>query len=451
MPKSGLTQDATKIWEAGVEAVRADACVAGAVRVRGNRLRVGDAEFALAGIGRIVVVGAGKAGAGMARGLEAALGPRVLREKQVAGCVNVLHAQVEQLSHIALHGARQKPDNQPTPAGVRGARGMLHQVQTAGKQDLVICLISGGGSALLPLPAEGITLADKQRTTRLLQAAGATINEMNAVRKHLSAIKGGQLASACTGFMVTLVISDVVGSPLDVIASGPTVPDPSTFADALHVLKHHGLLERAPERVVNRLRAGASGRLPETPKTLPSRIHTSVIAENRTALDAAAREARRRGYRVVDLGGYVQGEAASWGAALAGMVRSTRAEGKPAKPPVCLLAGGETTVSLGKSAGKGGRNQEIALAARVSLGVGGLRNAVVLRGGTDGEDGPTDAAGGFVDARIARRADRAGREPHAVLAAHDAYPFLEAAGGLLKTGPTGTNVMDLQVVLVGKA
>jgi glycerate-2-kinase len=269
------------------------------------------------------------------------------------------------------------------------------------------------------------------------------------VRKHLSRVKGGGLARAAGGArVVSLVVSDVVGSPLDVIASGPTAPDPTTYGDALFVLAKHGLSAGAPPRVLAHLERGARGELPETEKRVGSRVSNVVVGDNRVALEAAAREARRRGWRVLDLGSYVEGESKEIGFITAGMVLSAAREGRPAPPPLCILSGGETTVTLGRTHGRGGRNQELVLAALSRLGETGLVRAVVLSGGTDGEDGPTDAAGAVADARVARAARPL--DAQAYLARHDAHSFFARTGGLLETGPTGTNVMDLRVVLVGR-
>jgi hydroxypyruvate reductase/glycerate 2-kinase len=319
----------------------------------------------------------------------------------------------------------------------------------AGPDDVALCLISGGGSALLPAPAEGITLEDKQQVTRLLHACGATINEMNCVRKHLSASKGGRLAQAFAGrALYSLIISDVVGDPLDVIASGPTAADPTTFADALAVLRKFNLLEQTPVSVRQRLEAGAAGQCPETLKEIPGRIHNRVIGNNARALAAAAAEATRLGYPVLNLGAFIEGETREVAVALAGLVRSIRADRQPLAPPVCILSGGETTVTLAANHGLGGRNQEFVLAAVVKLGREGLRDLVILSGGTDGEDGPTDAAGALADAETLARAASQGLDPAGFLARNDAYHFFDATDDLLQTGLTRTNVMDVRVILV---
>ncbi len=398
--------------------------------------------------GRIIVCGGGKAGAVMAAGVEAALAGL---SDRIVGVVNVPEGAERPLQRIHLRAARPAGSNHPTRQGVRATEEQLDLAATATPADLGLCLLSGGGSALLPAPVEGITLEDKQALTRLLHACGATIDEMNCVRKHLSRIKGGRLAQAfaqrgCP--VVSLIVSDVIGDPLDVIASGPTAPDPTTFADALAVLERHDLVPRTPPAVLEHLRRGASGAVPETPDTLPAGVENVILANNAASLAAAARLAEQHGYRVVNLGSFIDGETRHAAAVLAGVVRSIRADGVPAARPACLLSGGETTVTLGDEHGKGGRNQEFVLAMLLKLGPDQSADVVILSGGTDGEDGPTDAAGAIADGETLRTAQRLGLSPQQHLERHDAYPFFEAVGGLVKTGLTQTNVMDVRVVLV---
>lgn len=399
---------------------------------------------------RLLVVGAGKAGAGMAAGLEAALalGNRL---DIATGLVNSPAGLDGTLSRVRLHAARPAGINEPTAAGVAGAEEMLRLLADAGPDDVAVCLLSGGGSALLPAPAEGVKLDDKLAVTRLLHRSGATIDEMNCVRKHLSRVKGGRLAAAFRGkLLLTLVVSDVVGDPLDVIASGPTAPDPTTFADAAAVLARYGLVDRVPPAVNQLLGRGAAGEVPETLKELPPNVVNRVIGSNRLALDAASAEAERRGYRVLDLGAFVEGETAVLATAVAGIVRSIRRDTKPLSPPVCMLIGGETTVTLGDRPGKGGRNQEfvLALVQKLAATAAELAGVTVLSGGTDGEDGPTDAAGALADADTLRRAAALGLSATDHLRRHNAYPFFAATDDLLTPGLTGTNVMDVRVVLV---
>jgi hydroxypyruvate reductase/glycerate 2-kinase len=365
------------------------------------------------------------------------------------GVVNVPAECVRPLGAIHLHAARPAGTNQPTEEGAAGAEQILELVAGAGPQDVVICLLSGGGSALLPAPAPGISLADKQAVTQLLHECGATINEMNAVRKHLSRIKGGRLAQAFPGrFLFSLIISDVIGDPLDVIASGPTAPDPSTFADALQVLEKYDLSARVPTMIGRYLKEGAAGRVSETPKSLPKIIRNFVIGNNARSLGAAAVKAEELGYRVLNLGSFIEGETSQVATTLAGIIRSIRADGQPMTPPLCLLSGGETTVTMAENHGLGGRNQEFVLAAAIQLGREGLKNAVILSGGTDGEDGPTDAAGALAEEGTLDKAEQLGVSADDYLARHDAYHFFGATGTLIKTGLTHTNVMDVRVILI---
>jgi glycerate 2-kinase len=436
-----LRDQALAVWRAAVEAVRPEPLLRAALTEPGRPV-----ARALASARRVLVVGAGKAGAPMAAAVEAAR-PDLL--DRLEGVVNVPAEAVRPLQRIRLHAARPAGTNQPTTAGVAGTRQILDLLAAAGPDDVALCLLSGGGSALLPAPVHGVSLEDKQHVTRLLHGCGATINEMNCIRKHLSASKGGRLAQAFTGReLFSLIISDVVGDPLDVIASGPTAADPTTFADALQVLERYLLTRRVPHQVLHHLEEGAAGRVPETLKALPANVHNEVLASNARALAAAQARAEELGYQVLNLGSYIEGETRYVAVALAGIVRSIREQGIPLAPPVCLLSGGETTVMLVGDHGRGGRNQEFALAAAAKLGRDGLRGVAVLSGGTDGEDGPTDAAGGVADEETLRRAEEIGLDPKDALARNDAYPFLDRTGSLLRTGLTGTNVMDVRVLLV---
>jgi hydroxypyruvate reductase/glycerate 2-kinase len=424
-----LRADALSIWHAAVDAVRPEPLVIAAV----EKLRP-----LLEAAPTIRVVGCGKAGAAMAVGVETALANILDR---VVGWVNVPEGFTATTKRIRLHPARLISSNAPTPAGIDGARAMVKLLADAGPDDIALGLISGGGSALLPWPVEGVSLDDKIAVTALLAGSGATIGEMNAVRKHLSRVKGGRLAEGFRGKrFVTLIISDVVGDPLDVIASGPTTPDPTTYADALAVLDRRGLLSRTPASVLNHLERGRRGELPETPKSLPATVGNRLIGTNALALAAATRTAERLGYRVVSLGSAVEGETADVARRHAAIVRTL-------PPKTCLLSGGETTVTLGRHPGKGGRNQEYALA--LALALGDMPNTLTLSGGTDGEDGPTDAAGAIADADTLRRAAALGLSAADHLARHDAYPFFDAVGDLRRTGLTGTNVVDVRLTLVG--
>jgi hydroxypyruvate reductase/glycerate 2-kinase len=427
---------ALTIWRAAVEAVRPEPLVERAVA----------AEPAFATARRILVVGSGKAGPGMALGLERALEEHI---DKVQGLVNVPAGMTAPLKRVRLHEARPPGVNEPRPEGVAGTEEMLELLAGAGLEDVAVCLLSGGGSALLPAPADGITLADKLAVTRLLHKAGATIDEMNCVRKHLSRVKGGQLARSFSGSrLISYIISDVVGDPLDVIASGPTAPDPTTFAEALTVLNRCDPGGTVPASVRQYLEAGVAGSRPETPKSLPESIENRIIGSNRVALDAARAKAEELGYRVLDLGSFIEGETRHAATVIAGLVRGIQRDHSPLGPPVCVLMGGETTVTLGQQHGKGGRNQEFVLAMLAKLGRDGTAGVTVLSGGTDGEDGPTDAAGACGDAETLVTIGRQGLLVEEFLSRHDAYTLFEKVGGLIQCGLTGTNVMDVRIVLV---
>jgi glycerate-2-kinase len=420
-------------WDA-LAAVDAGAALRRAVRARGGELRVAGAPVDRAA--RLVVLAAGKAAAAMAAALEEVAGPRIAAGLAVAkdGCGLPL-------ARIALLEAGHPiPDRRSEQA----AREALRLVESARPDDVLLVLLSGGASSLLAGPAPGLGLEDLARTTAALLAAGAEIGELNAVRKHLSAVAGGRLAerAACRRIEV-LALSDVPGDRFDVIGSGPFAPDPTRFEDALAALERRGVRGAVPRAVLEHLEAGARGGVPETPKPgAPqlARVRSTLLASNRTALLAAAGSARRRGWRAPVLEGALRGEARCAGRRLAALARALRAPG-----PVCLLAGGETSVRV-RGPGRGGRSQELALAAALELA--GVPGVALLAAGTDGSDGPTDAAGAFVDGGSAARGRRRGRDPAADLAANDSYAFFDAEGGLLRTGPTRTNVMDLALVLV---
>jgi hydroxypyruvate reductase len=400
---SNLRSDALRIWQAGVAGVRADRLMDATLRVEGSTLVVGDDSLDLNSVRRIVVVGAGKAGAGMAAALEQILGPRLMEAKQLTGWINVPADCVQTLTRIHLHAARPAGRNEPTAEGVQGTSEILRLVESLGPADLCLCLLSGGGSALLPAPVSAVTLADKLAITRHLSGAGADIRQLNAVRKRLSRLKGGGLARACrAGRLISLIISDVMGDPLDVIASGPTVPDTATAADALAVLAKSRAREAgiAP-RVFDYLQAQAN----EPPPTPPTcQVTNLVIGNNATAVDAAGVEAERLGYSHAMHSARDDGTAEEVGQKLAAMAVSMR--GRPG--PNCLISGGEPVVRLIDEArrGLGGRNQQLVLASLVELNRD-AEGIVILSGGTDGEDGPTDAAGALMDAQVIAAAEAA--------------------------------------------
>ncbi len=406
-------------------------------------LVAGRCRYPLDRFRRIYVLGAGKAGALMSRALERLLGKRI-----TDGLVNVKYGHLARLRRVVLHECGHPV---PDEAGVDGARRIAQLAAGAGEDDLVLCVISGGASALMPLPVEPVTLAEKQQTTKLLLECGANIHEINAVRKHISAIKGGQLARlAYPATVVSLLLSDVIGDDLDVIGSGPTAPDSSTYRRALAILEKYGIRDKIPASVEDRLRRGAAGEIAETPKPGDpelARTQNLIVGSNRLAVDAAAGRARKLGFRTMVLSTFVEGETREVARVHAAIVKEIRSSSRPLRAPACVISGGETTVTI-RGDGLGGRNQEFVLAAAMDLD--GVAGVCVLSGGTDGTDGPTDAAGAVADGRTLERARALGLDAAACLARNDSYHFFEPLGDLLKTGPTNTNVMDVRILLVAK-
>ncbi len=430
------------MFRAALKAADPEEAVHRHVQRRGARLAVGDLGLDLDAFERVFVLGAGKGTAPMAKALEDIFGDRISE-----GLIVVKYGHGMPLKHVrVVEAAHPVPD----AAGLEGTQQMLDLARRADRKDLVIAAFSGGGSALTPAPVPPLTLEHKQRTTELLLAAGATIQEMNAVRKHLSRFKGGGLArAAAPATVIALLLSDVVGDPLDVIASGPTVPDPTTYGRCMDVIRRYGLEDKVPQEVLRVIREGTEGRLPETPKPGDPVFHgvsNVMVANNMAGLLAAHDEARRRGYRTLVITSRLEGEAREAAKVIAAMAKEVASSGNPIPPPACLLFGGETTVTLRNTSGRGGRNQELALACAVALE--GWPSITVLSAGTDGTDGPTDAAGAFGDGETVGRAARMGMDARVFLDAHDAYPFFQALGDLVITGPTRTNVMDFIGVVI---
>jgi glycerate 2-kinase len=447
MQMSGFTaermrRDAAEIFQAAVVAVDAEQCVRRFVSLEGHTLRVGDASFDLSSFERVIAVGTGKASPRMAVALEDILGDRLS-----GGCVNTKYGHAEPLNCIQTHECGHPV---PDEAGVIGTGKILALLEEADDRTLIICLISGGGSALMPSPADPITLAEKQDTTRLLLECGANIVELNAVRKHLSRVKGGGLARvAFPGTVVSLMLSDVIGDPMDVIASGPTVPDTSTWSDCLAIFRKFDILQALPAAVRSRFEAGAAGDLPDTPKPGDhelARCHNVVVGSNGLAVDAAERKAGQLGYHTLVLSTRVEGEAREVAHVYAAMAKEIRTLQRPLAAPACIVAGGETTVTV-RGDGKGGRNQELVLAGAIQLR--GWEGVVLFSGGTDGTDGPTDAAGAVADSGTLARAEALGLVPVDFLKNNDAYHFFKPLNDLVMTGPTGTNVADVALIMVG--
>lgn len=442
-----LRSDAKDIFLHSLKPVDPYQAVKRFVRVKNDVLELGPPEgpstiLCLGDYRRVFVVGGGKASAPMARALEDLLGSRIS-----TGLVNVKEGFTEPLEKIELIEAEHPV---PGSKGVTGTRRIIEKLREAGERDLIVSVISGGGSALLPSPAGEITLEEKQTVTRKLLECGAVIDEINAVRKHISTSKGGQMARAAyPATIVNLMLSDVVGDKLDVIASGPFTPDGSTFEQVLRIFRKYNLKD-IPTAVLEYIQAGVEGNVPETPKTgdpVFENVRNIVVGSNILACRAAEEKARTLGYNTLILSSMIEGETRDVALVHAGIAKEILASGLPVKRPACIISGGETTVTI-KGSGLGGRNMEFALASAIHL-----KNSpgfvVILSGGTDGNDGPTDSAGAFADPTTVERGKGAGVEATEYLAANNSYHFFEKIGDLLITGPTKTNVMDVRLVLVG--
>lgn len=435
-----------QVWDilsAALSAVDPAQAIRQNVSLAGDILCVGQRTYDLSRYERIFVVGGGKAGSPMVAALEEILGKRI-----TAGLVNVKHGYLPS-EGVDVRRVEIVEAGHPTPdeAGRRGTERMVEMLSGLTEKDLVFCVISGGGSALITLPVPAISLADVQALTGALLRCGATINEINAVRKHISRIKGGQLARLChPAQVVSLILSDVVGNPLDVIASGPTVPDTTTFVLAYGVLEKYNLLDKVPASIVEHLAAGVAGKVAETPKEgdpVFATVYNLIVGSNEIAAQAALNRAKELGFNAQLLSTYVEGEAREVAKVLAALAKEMARSGRPLPRPGCLVLGGETTVTItGK--GKGGRNQEMALAAALALQ--GWQDVMVVTLATDGTDGPTDAAGAVVTGETAAWAREMGLDPEKYLADNDSYHFFEALGELIVTGPTNTNVNDLAFV-----
>ncbi len=410
-------------------------------------LFAGDARYDLKKLKRVIVIGAGKGTAPMAQAVESVLGDRVDR-----GIVIVKYGHGRPLRKIAM---REAAHPLPDDAGMKATVEIRDLLKEAAEDTLVLCLFSGGASSLLVAPVEGVSLVEKRETTNALLSAGAGIGELNTVRKHLSAVKGGRLAEAAhPASVLTLLLSDVIGDRIDVIASGPTAPDGTTFRDALAVIHKYSLERKIPASALSLLHLGVAGILPETPKAdaiFFQKVRNIIVGGLRQSIEAARTRATELGFEPEIITSELQGEAKKAASFLASQALSVRSSMKAGDRPRCLLAGGETTVTV-KGTGTGGRNQELALAFAVEIA--GIAGISLLSGGTDGTDGPTDAAGAAVDGGTAEKARTAGLDPAAFLGNNDSYSFFSRLDALadekhhLKTGPTGTNVMDLQIILV---
>jgi glycerate 2-kinase len=440
-PLAELRVDAQTIFNAGLKGVDCARLIKRSVNVIGSHLEIADRSYGLSEIRRIFVAGCGKAAAPMARALEQILGDRI-----TAGVVIVKYGHALPLDKVKLIEAGHPV---PDQAGMDGARQIFDLASYAGAGDLFLLVISGGGSALLPLPAEGLTLSDKQRTTEALLCSGANIHEVNSVRKHISQLKGGRLAQlAQPAKLVALMVSDVIGDDLDVIASGPTVPDRSRYEDCLAIIRRYDLVQKIPRVVLDLLERGARGEVAETPKPSAGffrNVQNVIVGNNALALSASRAQAALLGYDPTVISSTLSGESRIVAQSHGARLKKTAEQRKLGDPPLCLISGGETTVTV-HGDGVGGRNQEFGLAT--ALEIQDASGIVVLSGGTDGSDGPTEAAGAIVDALTIKRGQALGLDAQEFLRRNDSHHFLQATGDLLVTGPTLTNVMDIQVSLI---
>ncbi len=437
------------IYQAALRAVEPGRAVAGFLSRTGEVLCAGGREYPLAGFRKVFLAGAGKAGIPMAGAIET-----ILADRLEQGLIVVKHRQAEQrLSHTrVLEAGHPEPDE----AGVEAASELIDFLRSnLTREDLLLLVISGGGSALLPSPVPQISFHDKKLATRVLLRSGATIQEMNAIRKHLSRLKGGRLLDHTRGCrVIAMMLSDVVGDDLASIASGPTSPDPTTFGDCLEVIRNYGIAEELPRTVIEYLRAGEAGNqgIEETPKAGDPRfelVQNAIVASNILALRAAADRAEQEGFEPLILSSSVYGNTADLARFLVAVCREVLRTGNPISPPCCLICGGETTVRV-EGDGKGGRNQEWALWCAKEIADWGETPVLMASLGSDGNDGPTDAAGAIATPQTVRRARRLGLSVKDHLRRNDSYHFFQPLGDLILTGPTHTNVMDLQLVLIGE-
>ncbi len=439
-----LRTDALGALKAAIRAADPEAFVREKARLRGSMLIIGHVKLDLSHFDRILVLGGGKASLGLAVGVERLLGHRI-----TDGLVNVPEYLLDK---ARTHRVRFNAASHPIPSGqgVQGVEKMLELVGRPSTRDLIICLISGGASAMMPLPAIGVGLRDKQEVTRLLLTSGAGIGEVNTVRRHMSRVKGGRLAEKLyPATILSLIVSDVVGDRLEDVGSGPTAPDPSTYADARKVLEKHRVWRKIPKAIQDIIEKGMAALVKETPKPgseIFRQVHNIVVGDNTKPCAAAAETLREKGYRTVVLTRRLEGEARQVGQVLSSIL-SDQNEGRfSLRRPLALVAGGETIVTV-KGTGVGGRSQELVLAA--ALGIQGLSNVVVASVGTDGFDGPTDAAGAVADGSTVTRALKKGLDPKGFLENNDSYSFFKELEDLIITGPAGTNVNDITVALVG--
>lgn len=436
-----LKKDAWDIFLAGLQAVDPVFAVKRTLKLSDSTLDIQGKVYDLNKFDRIIVIGAGKAGSSMSRGLEEIIGDRI-----TFGHVNIKYGHFDKVSKIYMQEAGHPS---PDQSGYDGAKTIFNILKESNEKDFIFFLLSGGGSSLMPLPANGISLTAKQQTTNFLLSCGATIQEINTIRKHISMLKGGRLANiAYPSTLVSLIISDVIGDPLDSIASGPTVPDPTTYADCLTILKKYNIVNKIPEKVLSHINRGAKGLEQETPKSdeiIFEKVQNVIIANNTKAFKEAKKKSIELGYNPLILSTMIEGETKEVAKVHAGIAKEINKSNNPVKRPACILSGGETTVTLHGN-GLGGRNQEFALAAAIDIA--GMHNIIVFSGATDGTDGPLNPAGAVADGSTVDRATKLEMNPSDYLANNDSYRFFLKLGDLITTGPTNTNVMDIRIVIV---
>lgn len=443
MDEQFLRSSAKKIFLFSLKAVDPFYAIKKQVKLIEDSLRVCGSLYRLKDINRILVIGAGKASALMALTVEEILGSRIHK-----GIVITKRGYVAPLKRIELvEGGHPLPNK----GGIEGTKRILKLISNLGQNDLVICLISGGGSSLFISPSPGISLKDKKELTDQLLRCGANIKEINTIRKHISQVKGGRMAQlAHPAQIVTLILSDVIGDKIDSIASGPTAPDTTTFSDCLKIIQKYKLKDKISSSIYDRLKKGAQGKIEETPKRgdpIFKRVKNFIIGSNLQALEAAKQKAEGLGFNAMILPKPVAGDTRRAAIRHASLAKRIQEIGDPVSPPACVISGGETTVKV-KGKGLGGRNQEFVLMGATKIA--GMKNMVMLSAGTDGIDGPTDAAGAICDGKTVEGALQKGLNPKQYLNNNDSYHFFQELGDLLKTGPTNTNVMDIHLVLVGK-
>jgi glycerate 2-kinase len=442
MNEQFLRASARSIFRFSLRAVDPFYAIKKRVKFVEDNLCIGNSLYRLKNTKRILVIGAGKASAQMALAIENILGSRICQ-----GTVVTKRGYVAPLKRIKLvEGGHPLPDQR----GIDGTKRILKLTSNLDENDLVICLISGGGSALLVSPVPGINLKDKKELTDQLLKCGANIKEINTIRKHISQVKGGRLAQlAHPAYVITLILSDVIGNKIDSIASGPTAPDTTTFPDCLKIVQKYKLKDKIPPSIYEHLEKGREGRIKETPKPgdpIFKKVRNFIIGSNSLALKAAKQKAEDLGFNTIILSRPVSGDTTRAAVQHANLAKRVQEKGDPVSPPACLVSGGETTVKI-RGEGLGGRNQEFVLVGGVKIA--GRKNVVMLSAGTDGTDGPTDAAGAICDGKTIKRALQKGFDAKQYLHNNDSYHFFQKLGDLLKTGPTNTNVMDIHLILVG--